>query len=126
MKYLLIFSAVLFFQTTVAQIKQLQGVWDNDNGQLLVFKKNSQALWIFYNESKRDTFSIKYRTDFKTQPDQLDLSDFQVGPLKGKTLYGIVEWIDKRTIRFDCEPGIIDSVRPNTFNPTQTQTYRKK
>jgi hypothetical protein len=126
MKYLLIIPALLLFQTAVAQDKKLQGAWDNNKGQLLVFQKDNQAYWIFYSESKRDTFKIKYRTNLKTQPAQLDLTDFQVGPLKGKTLYGIVEWTDKRTIRFDCEPGTTDSVRPKAFNPTQTQTYRKK
>lgn len=126
MKYSLLLAAILIFQSAFAQDKKIIGTWDNDKGQILVFRKEGKALWIFYSESKRDTFEIKYRTDFRATPSKLDLTDFQVGPLKGKTLYGILEFADKKTIRFDCEPGTTEAVRPKEFNPAQVQTYKKK
>lgn len=126
MKYILLFTATLVFQSAFGQNKKILGTWDNDKGQILVFQKEGKALWIFYSEIKRDTFAIKYRADFKANPSKLDLSDFQVGPLKGRTLYGILEFVDKKTIRFDCEPGATEAVRPKEFNPAQVQTYKKK
>lgn len=126
MKYILLFTATLVFQSAFGQNKKILGAWDNDKGQILVFQKEGKALWIFYSESKRDTFAIKYRADFKANPGKLDLTDFQVGPLKGRTLYGIIEFVDKKTIRFDCEPGATEAVRPKEFNPAQVQTYKKK
>ena len=112
--------------SALAQSKKLTGTWDNQNGQLLVFQKNRNALWIFYSENKRDTFVIKFSADLKKNPGQLDLSGFKEGPLSGKTLFGIVEFKGKNIIRFDCEPGVTEAVRPKEFNPGQTQTYYKK
>ena len=126
MKTLYAIFFCLVVNSAFCQEKKIRGSWDNTTGQVLIFQKDQQALWIFYSESKRDTFRISYKTDFSGKPYKLDLSDFQVGPLKGKTLYGIVEFPDKKTMRFDCEPGISDQVRPKEFNPKQTQTYKKK
>ena len=126
MKYILLLTATLTFNLAVGQGKKLKGTWDNGKGQILVFQNDSKALWIFYSEAKRDTFKIKYTADFKTKPYRLDLSDFAMGPLRGETLFGIVEYSDKKTIKFDCEPGTDEGVRPKAFNPTQTQTYKKK
>ena len=109
-----------------AQLKKLKGRWDNQNGQVLVFQKNNKALWIFYSETKSDTFRIQYAANLNTSPSQLDLSGFSSGPLQGKTLFGIVEFKGRNIIRFDCEPGKTAEVRPKQFNTEQTQTYYKK
>lgn len=87
------------------------------------FKTNGKAYWIFYSEAKRDTFEIQYKTDFSKKPREMDLTDFKAGPLKGKTLYGIVEFTDKHTIRLDFEPTREN--RPKEFDSKQTQTYYK-
>lgn len=126
MKHVLWLAFTLVFISASGQDKKLKGIWDNGTGQILVFQGDNQALWIFYQESKRDTFKIKYSTDFKSKPYKLDLTDFTHGPLKGKTLYGILDYTDKKTIKFDCEPGTTPDVRPREFNPEQTQTYKKK
>ncbi len=126
MRVTLLLAAIFFISgLAIAQDKRIKGIWDNEKGQILVFKKDGQALWIFYTESKRDTFRIKYITDFRSKPYRLDLTDFAAGPLKGKTLFGILEYVDKKTMKFDCEPGTSDNVRPKEFNPTQTQMYKK-
>lgn len=101
--------------------KNLIGAWDNKNGQILVFNPGKQALWIFYSETKRDTFNITYRTDFFKEPKYLDLTDFKTGPLKGRTLYGIIEFEKDHSFRFDCEPSLKN--RPMTFGSRQTQKY---
>jgi uncharacterized protein (TIGR03067 family) len=104
--------------------KSVIGIWDNQSGQILNFQPNGKALWIFYSESQRDTFEIKYLTDFSKEPFQLDLTDFKAGPLQGKTLYGIMEFSDTNTIKLDFEPSMEN--RPKAFDPKQTQTYYKQ
>jgi hypothetical protein len=117
-------SAFVFLQDTKAQTEEtLIGTWDNKSGQILDFDANGKALWIFYSENKRDTFHIQYRTDFSKLPKQIDFTDFKVGPLKGKTLYGIIEITDSKTIRLDFEPT--QENRPKAFDPKQSQTYNK-
>lgn len=103
--------------------KPLFGKWDNKSGQILDFQKDGKAYWIFYSETKRDTFEIQYRTDFSKKPQEIDLTDFKVGPLQGKTLYGIIEFTDNKTIRLDFEPT--QENRPKEFDQKQTQTYHK-
>lgn len=100
----------------------LLGSWDNKQGQILEFMKDGQALWVFYSETSKDTFKIGYKTNFSASPKQLDLTNFKVGPLTGKTLLGIVEFPNDSTFKFDAEPT---SVRPTDFNKEQTQTYFK-
>lgn len=101
--------------------KPILGKWDNKSGQILDFKTNGKAHWIFYTEAKRDTFEIQYRTDFTKKPLEIDLTDFKVGPLKGRTLFGIIEFTDKNTIFLDFEPT--QENRPKEFDNKQTQTY---
>ncbi|HRK28730.1 MAG TPA: hypothetical protein PK239_15760 [Chitinophagales bacterium] len=103
--------------------KSLIGKWDNKAGQILDFQNDGKAYWIFYSEAIRDTFEIQYRTDFSKKPQEIDLTDFKVGPLTGKTLYGIIEFTDKNTIRLDFEPK--QENRPKEFDQKQTQTYHK-
>lgn len=115
-----LFSCVTTRQQTT---NSLIGKWDNKSGQILDFQSDGKAYWIFYSEAKRDTFEIQYRTDFSKKPQEIDLTDFKVGPLTGKTLYGIIEFTDKNTIRLDFEPK--QENRPKEFDQKQTQTYHK-
>lgn len=126
MKLLLIIFSFLFCLTACVSTKQkssnqIIGKWDNRSGQIMEFKADGNMLWIFYSASKRDTFEIKYLTDFSSEPKQIDLTGFAAGPLKGKTLYGIIEFIPQHAIKLDFEPS--KEKRPKEFNPEQTQTY---
>lgn len=122
----LTFIFFLLFITACVSTKQkssnnIIGKWDNRSGQIMEFKADGNMLWIFYSASKRDTFEIKYLTDFSVQPKQIDLTGFSTGPLKGKTLYGILEFTPEHAIKLDFEPS--KEKRPKEFNPEQTQTY---
>ena len=117
---LLILSA---FISCTSSNDKLLGSWDNKEGQILEFEKDSQAKWIFYTETTSDTFQINYNANFNTKPIQIDLTNFKAGPLKGKTLFGIIEFTNDSTMRFDCEPLLAD--RPKDFNSEQTKTYFK-
>lgn len=123
-KILLIAITIFGLLSCKSPNKILLGSWDNKNGQILEFKENGEAFWIFYTESEKGTFAINYKFDPLALPKQLDLTDFKIGPLKGKTLYGIIEFQNENSFRFDCEPSA--SNRPETFSPTQTQTYYRK
>lgn len=121
---LLILTAILGLFSCNQTSDKLLGTWDNKNGQIIDFKSDGKALWIFYDETSSDTFKISYKFNHSTVPNQLDLTDFKVGPLAGKTLYGIVEFQGNDVFRFDCEPSSI--ARPKDFDSKQTQTYYKK
>ncbi|MBX2901178.1 MAG: hypothetical protein KF775_16100 [Cyclobacteriaceae bacterium] len=120
---LILIGLISCVSTRQQQTNSILGKWDNKSGQILDFRKDGKAFWIFYTDVKRDTFEIQYRTDFSKKPREIDLTDFKVGPLKGKTLYGIVEFTDKKTIRLDFEPT--QENRPREFDQKQTQTYHK-
>lgn len=109
--------------TTQEAEKTILGKWDNETGQILDFQNDGKAYWIFYSDAKRDTFEIQYKTDFSKKPQEIDLTDFKIGPLTGKTLYGIIEFTDKNTIRLDFEPT--QENRPKEFDQKQTQIYHK-
>lgn len=106
--------------------RELGGRWANREGQSFYFEPGGKALWMVRFGSKVDTFVMEYRYDCKKQPAHLDLSGFQSGPLSGKTLYGILEWNNDSSFRFDAESGISPDVRPATFNTEQTQKFFKE
>lgn len=121
--FLLLIGFVSCVSTRQRTTNSVLGKWDNKSGQILDFKADRQAFWIFYSGAKRDTFEIRYLTDFSKEPRCINLTDFKAGPLKGKTLYGIIEFTDQNTIRLDFEPT--QENRPKGFDAKQTQTYYK-
>lgn len=120
MKWTLIVVA-LFFSNHQEQTNSFIGQWDNKKGQLLSLHPDGSAWWIFYSDTKRDSFAVRYVTDFTKKPYHFDLTDFKKGPLMGKTLFGIVEFTDENSFKFDCEP--VKENRPKDFSSSQTQTY---
>jgi len=119
--FLVVLLLLLSFSCTPPQ-NDLIGTWKNDQGKTLVFNKDHSALWLFPSDEKPDTFHILYKVNYDVMPIQLDLYDFESGPLAGVTLYGIVE-IEADSFRCDFEPGDTSTVRPVEFDEKQTQTY---
>ncbi len=105
--------------------RDLIGIWSNREGQKLIFQKDNSALWLFQFGSRTDSFFITYKYDCKKQPAALDLSNFASGSLAGKTLFGILEWTNDSSFRFDAEPGNSPEIRPKSFNLEQVQTFIK-
>lgn len=66
-------------------------------------------------------FEIQYQINDPSMPTRLDLSGFQTGPLKGRTLYCLID-LSNDTLRMDCEP----TAHPASFNPEQTQVFSRK
>ncbi|MCA0381907.1 MAG: hypothetical protein LCH58_07080 [Bacteroidetes bacterium] len=106
----------------------LKGTWQNPNGQTMCFTKGNQCEWILSSGGRSDTFRITYHYEKTSKTTGiLDLGPFNRGYLKGKTLYGIVEWSKKKdSFRYDAEPGKTDKVRPKAMNPDQVQTYQRQ
>ncbi len=126
--HLALFGGVilLFFScSSQPDCYDLAGRWTNREGQILEFQPGGKALWLIQFGSQFDTFPVLYSYTCKQKPAHLDLSGFQAGPLVGKTLFGIIEWMSDSTFRLDAEPGTSPEVRPTTFNVEQTQRYYK-
>jgi hypothetical protein len=123
----LLFLSMVLGSFSFGIFEPIKGNWTNKQGQTIRFGNGNNCEWIFNQDGIKDTFRIKYHYE-KTgkQTGILDLGPFPKGILKGKTLYGIVEWTNKRdAFKFDAQPGKKESVRPTTFDPTQMQVYTK-
>lgn len=118
-----LFPIVFMLDCSDPACRDLQGRWTNREGQEFYFQGNGKALWLVRFGSQTDTFVMDYRYDCRKQPAELDLSGFQTGPLGGKTLYGILEWSNDSTFRFDAEAGTQADVRPQAFATEQTQKF---
>lgn len=123
--------AVAVFSPMGESAPVLTGTWAGEDAhgyrQTFIFMEDGAAKWVLEKEDFREVFEIRYDADFSAVPMRLDLSGFDRGPLEGRTLYGIVEFPDKLSFRFDCEPGPPDGgdeVRPDSFTE-QTVHYRR-
>jgi len=98
---------------------QLIGAWNGTSGNAVgssfSFRQRGDATWLV-----GQPFEIKYVANDLAAPTHLDLSGFQSGPLKDRTLYCLIE-LAGNTLRMDCEP----SERPAAFNPEQTQVFTR-
>ncbi len=106
-----------------ADCGDLNGRWSTHEGQEIIFNAGGNALWLTKFGSQYDSVRLRYELDCKHAPATLDLSDFQQGPHKGKTLYGILEWQSDTSFRLRYEPGLRPEVRPKAFDPEQTVDY---
>jgi len=105
----------------------LIGTWKNNKGEILEFHKDQSALWLFDNDADgiTDTFHLMYHANYEVEPIQVDLYDFETGPLAGVTMYGIVAF-QGNSFKFDYEPGDSPDARPGDFDEAKTQTYIKQ
>ncbi len=127
MRNLLILLLFSILVSSFGMFESLKGTWASGKGQTIVFGKENHCKWIFDMEGIKDTFDINYHYE-KTgkQTGILDLGPFTRGYLKGKTLFGIVEWGSKKnSFSYDAEPGKQASVRPQAFDPADVQLYQK-
>lgn len=105
--------------------RALIGTWTADDTTHFVFNDEGDALWIIGTGARADTFHIDYDYAAETEPAHLDLSGFDRGFLRGRTLRCIVAFDSVSVFRMDCEPsdGTEVDVRPDTFSQ-KTLTYR--
>ena len=74
--------------------------------------------------------AVKYEVDTTTQPDRINLFDFNRGILKDKILIGIIEPHGQDSILLDFKPvdswAEADSARPKSFDPLQLRYLVRK
>ena len=124
--------SLLLFSCQPTDPNKIIGKWSGEdsrgNKQIFLFKNDDTALQIFNPAAKAYTFNLDYKIKYSASPAELDLSGFNRGILKDKTLYGIVEFVHADTFRVDFEPGpadtIPENIRPRSFTE-QTVTYSK-
>ncbi len=107
------------------------GTWSNEAGTFTyVFMENGEAKWLVQRPESVDTLSGKYRFETDSLPMQLDFYDFKTNLTSGKDVYGIVEFPNDSTLRYDNElatsPEEALDRRPTTFNEYQTATFYKQ
>lgn len=107
------------------EARALIGTWSADDTTRFVFREDGDALWIFGEGAAEDTFKIRYDYAADEEPAHLNLTGFNSGLLRGRTLYCIVAFDSTSVFRLNCEPGeAVDiDVRPDTFSQ-KTMTYR--
>lgn len=103
--------------------RELTGHWTTHEGQELVFGPDGSALWLTKFGSQYDTIHMRFQFDCRARPTTLDLSDFQNGPHRGKTLFGIFDWSSDSSFRFRYEVGVRPEDRPQEFDVEQTQKF---
>lgn len=107
----------------------LQGAWENNKGQVLVFQENGEMLWIQPMREAADTFYMKYRLDETAQPNTVDFYSIENGPFKGKKIYGLAEFTSegfKRAIRLNIRVGADETSRPESLESGKIDLYVKK
>jgi len=107
------------------------GTWSNESGTFkYVFMENGEAKWLVQRPENVDTISGKYRFLTDSLPMQLDFYGFQTNLTSGKDVYGIVEFPNDSTLRYDNElaasPEEALDRRPTSFNEYQTATFYKQ
>jgi hypothetical protein len=104
------------------------GVGANGVRQTLAFESGGTGVWTLESPEISDTVAFRYAVDHSSRPHHLELSDFDHGPLEGRTLYGIFEQTGEVGFRVDFEPGPpdadTDEVRPDVFT-RQTVLYTR-
>ncbi len=103
--------------------RELRGHWTTNEGQDLVFGPDGNALWLTKFGSQYDTIRLRFTYDCTARPITLDLSDFETGPHRGKTLFGIFDWSSDSSFRFRYEPATRSEERPKEFDVEQTQKF---
>ena len=114
-------------ETTVAEqeARALIGTWSADDTTRFVFREDGDALWIFGEGAAEDTFRIRYDYSAVEEPAHLNLTGFDRGFLRDRTLYCIIAFDSVSAFRMDCEPGdaVATDARPDSFSQ-KTMTYR--
>jgi hypothetical protein len=104
------------------------GSWENETGHIFTFREDGSMTWVYPSGAASDTFELQYRYDASAEPKILDLYGFEEGPLKGATLYGIVNFLDQEdedVIRCNFNRGEDESVRPEEFVARRRTLYKR-
>ena len=126
---LLAFLSLSLFVSCADSGPALAGTWEGD-GMVLAVREDRSAVWTLDTPGGRESFDVAWSLDASAEPQHFDVSGFDRGPLAGQTLYGIVEFTDPDTLRWDAAPGPAgaadaEAVRPTVFSPEDTRTLHR-
>lgn len=106
----------------------LMGRWTGEDArgseQTFVLGHDQKARWV-QGSGDNVAFNLNYKINYEPDPHHISISGFETGSLKGKVLYGILEFSGSDTFRLDVEdrqPG--SKVSPDAFTD-QTVTYNR-
>ncbi len=109
--------------------ESLIGDWvstDSDGQeQMFSFRSDEKADWrVALGANVYPITDLRWKRESSVNPELLDLSGFTSGPLRGLTLFGIIDMSRLDTLLFDAEAGLPDDdrVRPLEFS-SSTVTY---
>jgi hypothetical protein len=93
--------------------------------QMFSFRSDGTVDWkVTAGDNVYPLTNLHYERESSLSPELLDLSGFTSGPLRGLTLFGILDMTHPDTLVFDAEAGLTDDdrVRPTDFT-SSTVTY---
>jgi hypothetical protein len=98
------------------------GHWTDREGREWVVQADGQILWLTKFGSQADTQRCRYTLDCNCEPARLDLSGFDSGPFREKTLLGIIEWSSDTSWRWQYD----NDARPWQFTADGFSQFFKK
>jgi hypothetical protein len=97
------------------------GHWTDNEGKEMVFTPDGKALWLTRFGSQYDTQTCVYNVDCTVVPAAMEMQGFTSGPYTGRTVYGIYEWSNDTTLRFQFDEG----EKPRVFDSQQAMKMVK-
>ena len=111
--------------------ESLIGEWvsvsSEEDEQMFTFYSDGTVNWkVSMGDDVFPLTGIYWNRQSSVQPELLDLSGFTSGPLRGLTLFGIVDMSRRDTLFFDAEAGLPDDdrIRPSTFSSSAVTYVR--
>ncbi|MDA1027729.1 MAG: hypothetical protein O3B41_01565 [Bacteroidetes bacterium] len=95
--------------------------------QMFSFRSDEKADWrVAIGAAVYPITDLVWKRESSVQPELLDLSGFTAGPLRGLTLFGIIDMSRLDTLIFDAEAGLPDDdrVRPMAFTESAVTYVR--
>lgn len=100
----------------------IEGRWSGEdadgNRMTFDFREGGDASWIVtVGGAPPETIDMRYSVDPSVSPHEIDLTDFEGGPLEGLTMVGIYEFTGDDAFRIDLEPVTV-ATEAETGRPT--------
>ena len=110
----------------------LVGAWSSEHPlagpNTLIFRKDGTAIWRIEGEGATGSVHhLDYAVNEGVRPMAIELKGFSHGPLEGRRLIGIFEFVDEDTLRVDLDSAPVDArgVEPPTDFGSGSTTYRR-
>lgn len=99
----------------------------NGQEQMFSFRSDEKVDWrVALGANVYPITDLVWKRESSVQPELLDLSGFTAGPLRGLTLFGIIDMSRLDTLIFDAQAGLPDDdrIRPMAFTESAVTYVR--